>query len=115
MPGERTGYDVDAWISRRRLTNAQAAALLGMASAPMMQRVRGHQYHGGLLRPVLRIMDLLDLRDAEIRAGEIVAVARLSPRQLAGARLRLDPLPKRDAARLKRAIVASRSTDDVTR
>jgi hypothetical protein len=115
QPGERDGYDIDAWIIRRGLTNAQAAGLLGVSSDGMMARVRGHHYHGDLLRIVLRIMDLLDLRDAEIRAGEIVAVARISPRQQAGAPLRLDPLPARQSAKLKRAIVAVRDANDVTR
>lgn len=113
-PAARDGYDLDAWIMRCGMTDAQAGALLGV-TVNQLRRCRRHDYTGHMLAVIFRVIDLLDLRDAEIRAGEIVAVARISPRQQAGAPLRLDPLPARQSAKLQRAIVAVRDANDVTR
>ena len=113
-PAARDGYDLDAWIMRCGLTDAQAGALLGV-TVNQLRRCRRHDYTGHMLAVIFRVIDLLDLRDAELRAGKIVAVARISPRQRAGEPLKLDPLPKRAGERLKRAIVAAAEANDVTR
>lgn len=98
-PTARDGYDLDAWIMRCGLSDAQSAALLGV-TVNQLRRCRRHDYTGHMLAVLFRVIDLLDLRDAETRAGILHRPARLSRNQQAGQPLHLIPLPPRRAVTL---------------
>jgi hypothetical protein len=96
----RDGYDLDAWIVARGLSGLQAAALFGVTDITMV-RARKHGQPSWFGLPMLfRIADLIDLREAETRAGILHRPARLSRNQKAGRPLHLIPLPPRRAVTL---------------